>query len=377
MTPRKLHHLTLRNDNGGWYQHGRVFAMPKRLDIGYQYLDLCIDMWPERPSQRQLASFSKISVSAARKIIMELENTGSLIDNEHANSEKTRDREKIYYLDPTEELFLLALRAEKPARPNRDYIANLATYYGTIVSSTFISEWFKTRFDHKGSFRKPNLVPLDKFRRENVIRFVEYKLKCQLLFDHSKFCFIDEKHLVNSDSVPKKLRSCPISGRMEFIPVSGDFRETYNLIACISGDPLKAKPIVYTMGKDNGTAAAFVSFCQMMVVSGWLRHDDIIVMDNAAIHTGGESEELERFFWETVIEGRPLHVLVIYLPTRSPELNPIELVFHIFARRVISYRLRHDCPGGPVDRDIIRFGSDVLNDITYATILKCYQHCGY
>jgi hypothetical protein len=227
---------------------------------------------------------------------MELENTGSLIDCEHANSEKTRDREKLYYLEPTEELFLLALRAEKPGRPNRDYIANLATYYGTIVSSTFISEWFKTRFDHKGSFRKPNLVPVDKFRRENVIRFVEYKLKCQLLFDHSKFCFIDEKHLVNSDSVPKKLRSCPISGRMEFIPVSGDFRETYNLIACISGNPLKRKPIVYTMGKENGTAAAFVSFCQMMVVSGWLRHDEIIVMDNAAIHTGGESEALERFF---------------------------------------------------------------------------------
>jgi transposase len=116
------------------------------------------------------------------------------------------------------------------------------------------------------------------------------------------------------------------------------------------------KPIVYTMGKENGTAAAFVSFCQMMVVSGWLRHDEIIVMDNAAIHTGGESEELERMFWETIIDGRPLHVLVIYLPTRSPELNPIELVFHIFAGRVISYRLRHDRPGGLVDRDIIRLG---------------------
>jgi transposase len=138
---------------------------------------------------------------------------------------------------------------------------------------------------------------------------------------------------------------------------------------------LKVKPVVYTIGKDNGTAAAFVSFCQMMVVSRWLRHDDeIIVMDNAATHTGGESEELERFFGETIIDGRPLHILVIYLPTRSPDLNPIELVFHMFARRVISYRLRHDCPGGPVDSDIIRFGSDVLNDITYETILKCYQH---
>jgi hypothetical protein len=86
---------------------------------------------------------------------------------------------------------------------------------------------------------------------------------------------------------------------------------------------------------------------------------------------------IRAFFWETIFEGRPLHILVIYLPTRSPELNPIELVFHIFAQRVISYRLRHDSPGGGVDRAIIRFGTQVLNGISYETILKCCQHCGY
>jgi hypothetical protein len=81
---------------------------------------------------------------------------------------------------------------------------------------------------------------------------------------------------------------------MDYIAVSGDFRETYNLIASISGNPLKTKPLVYTIGKENRTVAAFVPFCQMMalVVSGWLRHDEFIVMDNAAIHTGGDSEEL-------------------------------------------------------------------------------------
>jgi hypothetical protein len=151
---------------------------------------------------------------------MELENTGSLTDPELTNSQNMRDREKEYYLDPMEELFLLALRSKKPACPNREYVAHLATYYGTVVSTTFISEWFKTRFNHKGSFRKPNRVPLDKFWQENVIRSIEYKLKCQLMFDHSPLCFIDEKHLVNTDSVPKKLRCCPLSGRMDFIAVS-------------------------------------------------------------------------------------------------------------------------------------------------------------
>jgi hypothetical protein len=125
---------------------------------------------------------------------------------------------------------------------------------------------------------------------------------------------------------------------MNCIAVSGNFRETYNLIACIRGNPLKEKHVVYTIGKQNGMAVAFLSFCEMMVVSGWL-HDEIIDMDNAAIHTGGDLVELEHFFWETVVGGgQPLHILVIYLPKRSPY---IELIFHIFSRQVISYRLHH------------------------------------
>jgi hypothetical protein len=73
---------------------------------------------------------------------------------------------------------------------------------------------------------------------------------------------------------------------MDFIAVIGNFRESYNLTACISGNPLKERPLVYTIGKGNGTAAAFVAFCEMMVLSGWLCHDKIVVLDNAAIHTG-------------------------------------------------------------------------------------------
>jgi hypothetical protein len=129
MTPPKTHFLTLRNANGGWYQSGKVYNVPKRLEIGYIYLDLCIDQWLNgRPSQRELAVKAKISQQMARKIIMELENTGSLTDPELTNSEKMRGREKDYYLDSTEELFLLALPLEKPARPNCEYVAHLATY---------------------------------------------------------------------------------------------------------------------------------------------------------------------------------------------------------------------------------------------------------
>ena len=73
------------------------------------YLDLCYEKLPQRPTQRDLATRAKIGTRYARKIIIELTNTGSLADPEVTNSDRIRDQEKICYLDPEEELFLLAL----------------------------------------------------------------------------------------------------------------------------------------------------------------------------------------------------------------------------------------------------------------------------
>jgi hypothetical protein len=87
MMPPKTHFARLRNANGGWYQSGKVFNMPKRLKISFEYLYMCMNQWPNGwPSQRQLATKAKIGQSTARKIIMELKNTGSLTNSELTNS---------------------------------------------------------------------------------------------------------------------------------------------------------------------------------------------------------------------------------------------------------------------------------------------------
>jgi hypothetical protein len=57
------------------------------------------------------------------------------------------------------------------------------------------------------------------------------------------------------------------------------------MIACISGNLLKQKHAVYMIGKENGTFASYMPFCLLMVKSGWLVHDEFLVMDNAAVHT--------------------------------------------------------------------------------------------
>jgi hypothetical protein len=82
--------ITYQNSNGSWYQKGCMFMMPKRLEVGYTYLDLCIKKCPKRPTHQDLATLAKISKSYARKVIIELENTGSQTDPKATNSEKRR-----------------------------------------------------------------------------------------------------------------------------------------------------------------------------------------------------------------------------------------------------------------------------------------------
>ncbi len=97
-------------------------------------------------------------------------------------------------------------------------------------------------------------------------------------------------------------------------------------------------------------------------------------MDNAAIHTVAEARIVEDLLWEFILDGEPLHVLVVYLPAQAPELNPIELVFHILARRIRSFRYRM---AGPCDAAVVCQTRLVLNDITLDTVIRCSIHCGY
>jgi hypothetical protein len=79
-----------------------------------------------------------------------------------------------------------------------------------------------------------------------------------LLFDHTKWNFLDEKHIVsNKDAIPPKGRANPLTGYVDFIPVTVDFRDSYNVFAVISGNPSKPRPIQYQINLENGNAETF------------------------------------------------------------------------------------------------------------------------
>jgi hypothetical protein len=66
------------------------------------------------------------------------------------------------------------------------------------------------------------------------------------------------------------------------------------------------------------------------LASGFLQPGDFLVLDNASIHYFQELTGLDAYLWN--YHG----IFLQFLPTRSPELNPIELLWN-----TLTQRLRH------------------------------------
>ena len=381
--PTKSHQIgaSIQNTNRGFYHRGDSFSHEHKTEIVTAYFELWEKDFPQKPSLSELARHVKASRKGVTNCIREFELTGSILDPKEKlilEKKKTKDQ-KIKdsvtgVLGTAEECFLLSLRAEDPSRPNDSYQLELLQEFGIWKSSKFISDWFRYRFEFPGVFRKSSFIPKDKFKQENVFRYLEFRMFLSVVDDHTRFNFIDEKHLVNSDCSEVKQRVDPLTGILEGIPVSGDFRDTRTIMACISVNPRKSEHIFYTCSSDTNNADSFMAFIESMIEYGFLNHGEVLILDNAQIHIGGSAGALEELLWSTIVNGEPLNCLVLYLPTRSPELNPIELVFHILVRRLKSFHYRRM---GSLDEHVLTRIGRVFNDMDLALFEKCARHCGY
>ena len=102
------------------------------------------------------------------------------------------------------------------------------------------------------------------------------------------------------------------------------------------------------------------------IVKGFLRAGDVIVMDNAANHTGKENNILDEWLWEEHA------ITVLLLPARTPEWNPIELLWRCLTMRLKSVdwqQLRGKDKAA-------RAASLVLNGITHREVEGFYEESG-
>ena len=364
------------NLEGGYYQRGAPHTYERKLHVIDTWRRLRNEMAPVRPSIVLLSQEAKISWNFTKKCVNEFEELGFVQDPYPNAIQRLDDNQQHRKITQEMEVFLLSLHSENPTRPLWNYAVELNNAYNIEVCSKTIDNWFKKSFEIKVTLRKPNNVPLDKWRDENLLKYDAFCQKISTLVDHSKFHFLDEKHVVNKDCSPNRVRRNPLTGYIPFIPVSGDFRDVFNVFACITMNPTKTHPIAYQISKNNGTASVFVQFIESMIVSGWLSTNDVIIMDNATIHNGVEARIIEDLLWETVVDGQALNCIVVFLPARSPELNPIEQVFHILSRRIRSFMYQQEYNRVQADA-VLHTVSTVLDDLSFETILNCCVNCGY
>ena len=364
-----------KNGNGGYYQPGATYNLSKKLDVFDAYSILSLKTHPNRPKVRDVASLAKVSHQYAYKVMKEVDKYGGVIDPEDLKAAKKNKSENFFgvgcrTLSVAHESYLLSLHASNPARPLSDYVSELFLKFGISVSKSLISDWWLRRFEYRGAFRKVNKVPKDKFKQRNVDRYWQFMATRNEITNPFIWNFIDEKHFLNGDCVPDRLRVNPIDGSLAYIPVSGNFREAHNMMCCISTNPYKDRPIAYTLGEFNGDSSAFVTYVQWLIQIGQIRHNEVIVMDNARIHNGGEATIIEDLLWDLVVDERPLNAYILWLPTRTPELNPIELVFHIIAKDIKDWknfdRVSSQMLIGEVAKSCAK--------ISYDTIMKCCGH---
>jgi len=155
------------------------------------------------------------------------------------------------------------------------------------------------------------------------------------------------------------------------------FRNTYCIMGFITTNPAKFPPLLYSIGDENHDSAAYMAFMVNAVASGWLASGDFVVVDNAILHSGGSADVLADFLWNAPgLDGEPLRIVVVPFPTRSPELNPIELNWNTFVMRLRMVKLSVLNSGGGCE--IFKsVACDVLNNFTHLDNEKNYIKCGY
>jgi transposase len=218
------------------------------------------------------------------------------------------------------------------------------------------------------------LVPIDKFKPGNISRAYEY-LDYMRQTNPFRVKFGDEKHLKGSDLFTRYGRRDPITGEVPNVITDSDFRNTYNITG-LCGIDSRTVPVFFNINDQINNSEAFEFFIEEAVACGFLKRMDILVLDNASIHVGGENANLEEWLWDGLspIDDQPLRITLILLPARSPEYNPIELVWSQLVRK-----LRYKDISGlrPHAHAPAIYASEILRQFTHADVGKCYKKCNY
>ena len=121
------------------------------------------------------------------------------------------------------------------------------------------------------------------------------------------------------------------------------------------------------MHDGTNDAKMFADFVFQMVIEGFLKPCDVIVMDNDSIHCYREAAVLEEILWVDY------QILIVFMPARSPELNPIELLWHILVQQLKIVPL----DGNHSSEQTVKAATDFMDSFTHSNVISCYRKYKY
>ena len=157
-----------------------------------------------------------------------------------------------------------------------------------------------------------------------------------------------------------------MTGIVPALLTNPDLRNTYSIIGICSID--KANTAVrYRITKATVNAELFSMEIEAALAVRYLRPGDVLVLDNAANHSGKDNTVLEDWLWKRH------RVFVLFLPARAPEWNPIELVWSCLEARLGTYKIERIKRTS--DR-VMYAAADVLGNMTHEDVESFYRRSG-
>jgi transposase len=225
--------------------------------------------------------------------------------------------------------------------------------------ATLSKGWLHRLFKNFGwSCRTQTVVNWNKYTAENIAYYDTYMRLVQYIpWLHLKF--LDETHFDPVDCTRR--RTYGLTGTATRVPTAYPLGQRYSVTIMLSLTPDDhGGPVFFDLFNHTNTAMDFLRFLRFLVEGNHLQRGDILILDNATVHNAEEMLiEATTLLAENGIRMR-------FLPTYSPELNPVELV-----NAAVKSRLRGYFRGGVFWKEIVR----QLSRITYAEVLKYYSRC--
>ena len=141
-----------------------------------------------------------------------------------------------------------------------------------------------------------------------------------------------------------------------------DLQNTYSIIG-ICGICTRSTPVRYRITDATVDADLFPMEIESAIAMRFLRAGDVLILDNAVNHKGKGNSVLEEWLWEEHM------VLVLFLPARSPEWNPIELLWNCLTQQMNDF----DLSSLTDPHQVVAAAATILDRISHEDIYRFYK----